>query len=129
MIQKKVNERAFLQDEEPIEQRELFRDSPGKHWTETLSTPTTTCNTDKPRTQKEKKPNLRVFPAFVVDLILKGTLLVIWVLVADIQDLGVVKDIMVEAQDLLVLAIHGRSHLCRRKGKVKGADLRLVDER
>lgn len=35
---------------------------------------------------------------------------------ANIQDLGIVKDLMVEAEDLLVLAIHGnRSHFCRRK--------------
>jgi hypothetical protein len=29
---------------------------------------------------------------------------------ADVQDLGIVKDLMVEAKDLLVLAVHRRGH-------------------
>lgn len=66
--------------------------------------------------KKCNKPDLRILPALVVDLVFKGALLVAGVLVANIQDLGIVKDLMVEAEDLLVLAIHGnRSHFCRRK--------------
>lgn len=53
-----------------------------------------------------------------MDLVFKGALLVIGILVANIQDLGIVKDLMVEAKDLLVLAIHRkRGHFCRRRVK------------
>lgn len=70
----------------------------------------------KKQGKKYNKSDLRILPALVVDLIFKGALLVVGVLVANIQDLGIVKDLMVEAEDLLVLAIHrNRSHFCRRK--------------
>ena len=66
--------------------------------------------------KKSNKPDLRILPALVVDLVFKGALLVSGVLVANIQDLGIVKYLMVEAKDLFVLAIHrNRSHFCRRK--------------
>ena len=66
--------------------------------------------------KKSNKPDLRILPTLVVDLVFKGALLVSGVLVANIQDLGIVKYLMVEAKDLLILAIHGdRSHFCRRK--------------
>jgi hypothetical protein len=45
-----------------------------------------------------------------VDLILIRTFLVVGILVADTQNLGIVEDFMMETEDLLVLAVHGGSH-------------------
>lgn len=60
--------------------------------------------------------DLRVLPALVVDLVFKGALLVVGVLVANVQDFSIVKNLMMEAEDLLILAIHGnRSHFFSRR--------------
>lgn len=82
----------------------------------------------KEQGKKCNKSDLRILPALVVDLVFKGALLVAGVLVANIQDLGIVKDLMVEAEDLLVLAIHGnRSHFCRRKMKDVRVEVDMTD--
>ena len=62
-----------------------------------------------------RKEYIRILPAFVVDQVLMGALLVRGLLQAHIEDLGIVEQLLVEAQDLLVLAVHGWRHDCTRK--------------
>ncbi len=70
-----------------------------------------TCEGDESKSAEgERGENLRILPPFVVDEVLVDALLVVPVLQADIQDLCIVKDVVVEAKDLLVLAVHGRWH-------------------
>lgn len=52
----------------------------------------------------------RILPALVVNKELKGVLLVA-VSVPHVKDLGIVEDVMVETQDLLVLRVHRRGHI------------------
>lgn len=53
-------------------------------------------------------------------MVLKRTLLVAGVLVTNIQDLGIIKDLMVEAKDLLILDIHGWRHYVERESDKAG---------
>jgi hypothetical protein len=55
----------------------------------------------------ERLQYIRVFPSLVVDLVLEATLLVVALIRFDISDLGLVEQLMMEAEDLLVLAVRG----------------------
>ena len=70
-----------------------------------------TCEGDERESAEGKRGgNLRILPPFVVDEVLVDALLVVPVLQPDIQDLCIVEDVVVEAKDLFVLAVHGRRH-------------------
>lgn len=60
---------------------------------------------------KADMQDLRVLPALVMNLVLHGAFLVGWVRQPDLQNLRIVQDLMMEAEDLLVLAVHGRRHV------------------
>lgn len=51
-----------------------------------------------------------------MDKILEFTLLIVRVLVPHIKDLCIIEKFLVEAEDLLVLAVQGSRHLDSRKG-------------
>jgi hypothetical protein len=61
-----------------------------------------------------KKEYIRILPALVVDQVFVRALLVGRVLQAHLEDFGIVEQLLVEAQDFLVLAVHGWRHDCTR---------------
>ena len=60
------------------------------------------------RKYRAKRDNLRIFPPFIVNQVLEYTLLIGRILVTNLQDLGIVENVVVETQNLFILAIHGR---------------------
>jgi len=74
-----------------------------------------------------QRGNLRVFPAFVVDSVLETTLLIVAFHGFHFEHLGLVQKLMMKAEGLLVLSVHGlwcwsRRHVCSRMQKLLVVD-------
>lgn len=57
-------------------------------------------------TMEIEKLNLRILPAFVMDKVLGGAFLVGWIRKLRFQDFGFVEQLMVKAEDPLILCIY-----------------------
>lgn len=73
--------------------------------------------------------HLRVFPALVVDKVFKLAFPVVGILMSQVEDLGIIEELLVEAEDLLFLGVQRGRHLEERKDASSQTDdeaVRLV---